>query len=122
MNKLAKYCGIPYDFRSYNCWHHVRKVRADYGIYTPEFDCEHQENENSTFDAAHSDSKGMQQLESPENMCAVLLAKSVNGRVVWHSGVYLDGCVSHCDRHAKQVRIEPLKALQKIYERVEFWR
>ena len=122
MNELAKYCGIAYDFQRYNCWHHVRRVRADHGLKTPEFDCVDQQFENEIFDSAHENSKGLLQIDSPENLCAVLMAKEVKGRLVWHSGVYLDGQVSHCDRNAKQVRIEPLKALEKIYERVEFWR
>ena len=122
MNELAKYCGIAYDFQRYNCWHHVRRVRSDYGLQTPEFDCQCMLLENEAFENAHYDSKGMEQISNPENLCAVLMARKVKDRLVWHSGIYLDGVVSHCDRCARQVRIEPLKALEKVYERVEFWR
>ena len=122
MNPLAKYTGLAYDFVTRNCWHHVRNVRADAGLDTPEFDCVDVGGISSTFEAGHSDSKGLAQAYEPRNFDAVLMASSKRGRLVWHSGVYCDGQVSHCDRWAKQVIMEPLSEIRRQYERVEFWR
>ena len=121
MNPLAAYTGKPYDFNLYNCWHHVKKVRLDAGIVTPDFDCLDIDLINKTFDDAHSDSKGLTQISEPVNYCAVLIARKHRNRLLWHSGVYLDGMVSHCDRSAKQVHFCTLKELQSKSERVEFW-
>lgn len=122
MNPLATYTGIAYDFIARNCWHHVRMVRADAGLHTPEFDCVSIEEICSTFEAGHADSKGMKQVTEPHDFDAVLMATEKRGRLIWHSGVYCDGMVSHCDRWAKQVIMEPLSSLRRKYERIEFWR
>lgn len=118
MNPLSAYTGIAYDFGAYNCWHHVMKVRADNGMDTPPFDCTSPKLVCATFEAAHCNSKGLQQISEPEPFCAVLVLR--DGR--WHSGVYLDDMVSHCDRNARQVRLDSLNSLQQVCERVEFWR
>ena len=118
MNRLSIYTGISYDFRSYNCWHHVIKVRSDNGLSTPEFDCVSPEFINDSFEFGHSDNKGMTQVSEPDNFCAVLIKSKGN----WHSGVYFNGMVSHCDIKAKQVRLDELKKIIKASERVEFWR
>ena len=116
MNSLAKYVGIAYEYRTYNCWHHVREVRADAGLKTPEFDCVSHDCEYGIFELGR-ETKAMWQLETPQNYCAVLM---LNGKE-WHSGVYCDGYVSHCDRNAKQVRLDSLAALTKRCDIVEFW-
>ena len=122
MNPLAKYTGLAYDFMRRNCWHHVRNVRADAGLETPEFDCVSMDGIGATFEAGHADSKGLVQVAEPHDFDAVLMATSKRGRLIWHSGVYCDGMVSHCDRWAKQVIMEPLPSLRRQYERIEFWR
>ena len=122
MNPLAKYTGLAYDFVTRNCWHHVRNVRADAGLDTPEFDCIDTGGISAAFEAGHADSKGLVQVVEPHDFDAVLMATSKRGRLIWHSGVYCDGMVSHCDRWAKQVIMEPLPALRRQYERIEFWR
>jgi hypothetical protein len=118
MNPLSEYTGIAYDFRNYNCWHHVIRVRADNGMLTPVFDCTSPELANETFEDAHRNTKGLEQSSEPDDLCAVLMLS--DGR--WHSGVYLDGDVSHCDRNARQVRLDSLESLQRVCERIEFWR
>ena len=122
MKSISSYTGIPYDFMTYNCWGHVRNVRSDAGLATPEFDCVSIEEISSTFESGHADSKGLTQVTEPHNFDAVLMATSKRGRLIWHSGVYCDGMVSHCDRWAKQVIMEPLSSLRRQYERIEFWR
>ena len=118
MNKLHVYTGKGYNFRHYNCWHHVRCVRNDVGLDTPEFDCVSLDLVDSTFEVAHEKSKGLQQVDQPADYCAVLM-KTKRG---WHSGIYYDGMVSHCDREARQVRLDTLESINKISLRVEFWR
>ena len=122
MNPLAKYTGLAYDFVTRNCWNHVRNVRADAGLETPEFDCVSVGGISAAFESGHADSKGLVQVAEPHDFDAVLMAKSKRGRLIWHSGVYCDGMVSHCDRWAKQVIMEPLPSLRRNYERIEFWR
>ena len=122
MNPLAKYTGLAYDFMRRNCWHYVRMARSDAGLATPEFDCVSMEGISATFEAGHEDSKGLEQVSEPHDFDAVLMATSKRGRLIWHSGVYCDGQVSHCDRWAKQVRLQSLSEIRSEYERVEFWR
>ena len=122
MSPLAKYTGLAYDFVTRNCWQHVRNVRADAGMDTPEFGCRDIDDITKAFDDGHSDSKGLVIAMQPQDFDAVLMATEKRGRLIWHAGVYHDGMVSHCDRWAKQVIMEPLSALLDRYERVEFWR
>jgi hypothetical protein len=122
MSPLAKYTGLAYDFMTYNCWDHVRNVLADVGIATPEFGCQDIDGINGAFEGGHADSRGLVMVMQPRDFDAVLMATEKRGRLIWHAGVYHDGMVSHCDRWARQVIMEPLSALRDRYERVEFWR
>lgn len=119
---INDYTGLPYDFRRRNCWHHVRNVRADAGLSTPEFDVISPRQIDDAFDAGHADTKGLIQQDTPQNFDAVLLAKCVGSRLVWHAGVYFNGLVSHCELAARQVKLEPLADLRQHYHKVEFWR
>lgn len=119
---ISSYTGRRYDFRNYNCWHHVRAVRADAGIKTPAFDVLTPVQINRAFDDGHSDSKGLVRVDSPENYDAVLMGVPHGSRVVWHAGVYFEGNVSHCDRHAKQVKLESLTDIKSKFSEIEFWR
>ena len=122
MSPLAKYTGLAYDFVTRNCWHHVRNVRADAGLFTPEFGCSDINESASAFELGHADSKGLSMVTQPRDFDAVLMATEKRGRLIWHAGVYHDGMVSHCDRWAKQVRLQSLSEIRSEYERVEFWR
>lgn len=119
---ITDYTGERYDFRNYNCWHHVRRVRGDAGLQTPAFDVTTPAAINAAFDAGHADPKGLQCVGAPQNFDAVLMAERHAGRLVWHAGVYFDGMVSHCDRAARQVKLETLSDLTTRYQRIEFWR
>ena len=122
MNLLCVYTGIPYRFNGYNCWDHVRRVRADFGLDTPRFDCVAPPKIEEAFDLFHTDPKGMTQLNDPVDLCAVMIATDRAGRTSWHSGVYMNGMVSHCDRYSKQVRLDTLRSIKETSSRVEFWR
>ena len=119
---INDYTGLPYDFQTRNCWDHVRNVRADAGIETPEFDCASPAGITDAFEHGREVRKGMIHIAEPRNFDAVLMATNRGGRLLWHSGVYVDGMVSHCDRYAKQVRLEPLAEIAKRFQRIEFWR
>lgn len=119
---IQDYTGRPYNFRTNNCWHHVCKVRGDAGLYTPEFSVASPHGINAAFDAGHNDPQGLTRQQTPENYDIVLLGFKHAGRIVWHSGVYFDGNVSHCERIAKQVKFEPLSDLKETYTEIEFWR
>lgn len=119
---ITDYTGLPYDFRRYNCWHHVRRVRGDVGLSTPTFDVTSPTTIASAFEAGHSDPKGLERATSPQNYDAVLLGTYHRGRVVWHAGVYYDGMVSHCELASRQVRLDRLDDLRDTYQEIEFWR
>lgn len=119
---ISSYTGLAYDFRRRNCWHHVRNVRNDVGIDTPEFNVLSPININDAFTDAHRYPKGLVQVELPSNYDAVLMGIRSAGRIVWHAGVYFDGMVSHCDRLSRQVRLDSLVDLKQQYSEIEFWR
>lgn len=116
------YTGAYYDFRRYNCWHHVRRVRNDAGIFTPEFSVASIHDIDAAFEAGRQNPKGLTRQQVPEDLDIVLLGFKHAGRIVWHSGVYHGGNVSHCERIAKQVKYEPLADLKAVYMEIEFWR
>jgi hypothetical protein len=68
------------------------------------------------------DAKGLTQVDSPQNLDAVLMARRQGNRLLWHAGVYFDGMVSHCDMAARQVMLEPFSDILQKHERVELWR
>lgn len=119
---INDYTGKPYSFRNYNCWHHVRAVRADAGISTPEFDVAHISEANGAFAAGHADSKGLTPVTSPSDFDAVLMGEHHGWRIVWHSGVYYRGYVSHCELASKMVKLESLADIRARYSEIEFWR
>lgn len=119
---ISSYTGKPYNFRTYHCWHHVRAVRADAGLFTPEFDVISPRAIDRAFDDGHAAPKGLQQVFTPQNFDAVLLGLRSGGRIVWHAGVYYDGLVSHCALYARQVKLDRLSDLIQTYHEVEFWR
>lgn len=119
---INDYTGLPYNFRRRNCWHHVRNVRRDAGLETPEFDVISPAQIQAAFDDGHAAPKGLEQVFEPQNFDAVLMGAKVAGRLVWHAGVYYEGFVSHCELAARQVRLEPLSDLKLKYPEIEFWR
>lgn len=120
--KITDYTGKLYNFRTYNCWHHVRAVREDAGIWTPTFDVINPTAAPDMFDAGHADSKGLVQVTEPRDYDAVLMGYKHAGRIIWHSGVYYQGYISHCERAAKQVKLESLSDIRKRYTEIELWR
>lgn len=119
---ITSYTGAPYDFRRYNCWHHTRKVRADAGLETPLFDVLSPAGINAAFDEGHRNTKGLVQACEPSDFDIVLMGYRHAGRVIWHAGVYFKGMVSHCERVAKQVKLESLSDIKNKYPTIEFWR
>lgn len=119
---INDYTGKPYSFRTYHCWTHVRTVRRDAGLDTPEFDVKSPAQITAAFVDGHIEPKGLCQVFIPENYDAVLMCTKIAGRMVWHAGVYYDGFVSHCELAARQVRLEPMADIKKRYNLTEFWR
>lgn len=119
---ISSYTGKPYSFRSYNCWHHVRNVRGDAGIQTPEFDVLSPRDIEKAFADGHAEPKGLVRSFLPRDFDVVLMGQRTGGRIVWHAGVYYDGFVSHCALYARQVRLDSLSDLRETYTEIEFWR
>lgn len=122
MMSIDEFTGIHYNFRTMNCWHFVRLVRSDAGLSTPEFDVASPRAIDDAFDAGHADTKGLEQAAYPQNYDVVLMGERRAGRVIWHAGVYYDGCVSHCHMSARQSRRETLDDIRRDYQEIEFWR
>ena len=119
---INDYTGTPYNFRTYHCWHHVRRVRAAAGLDTPFFDVISPTMIDAAFDAGHRDPSGLVRVDVPQNFDAVLMGCRVGSRIVWHAGVYFEGMVSHCELAARQVRLEALADIKDRYQEIEFWR
>lgn len=120
---ITSYTGLPYDFRKRNCWHHVINVRADAGFHTPRFDVVSSAAANEMFlSGQHHDSKGLTQVYEPQDFDAVLMGYHHGGRIIWHSGVYYKGYISHCERAAKMVKLEAIHDIRKRYTEIQFWR
>ena len=119
---INDYTGRRYDFRKYNCWHHVRQVRADSGIDTPRFDVASPSAAGTMFAEGQRDSRGLTPVAEPQDFDAVLMGVRHGGRVVWHSGVYYAGYVSHCELASRQVKLESLADIRARYQEIQFWR
>lgn len=119
---INDYTGRPYNFRTYNCWHHVRAVRADAGLNTPCFDVAVPSAADAMFIEGHRDSRGLVRACIPQDFDAVLMGVRHGKRIVWHSGVYYQGYVSHCELASKQVKLQSLADIRARYSEIEFWR
>lgn len=123
MVDITSYTGIPYNFRTFNCWHLVRKIRDDAGLLTPRFDVVSPAAANEMFlSGQNKDSKGLSRVEVPQDFDAVLMGCRHGGRIIWHSGVYYNGYISHCERAAKMVKLESMTDIRKRYPEIQFWR
>ena len=120
---MIEYNGIAYSFRNYNCYDHVVRVRKDNGIKTKLFK---PRNIDTAFSVISAEMQkldhGLTKADTPENYDIVFVSKTISGRKVHHCGIYFDGLVSHCDRTAKQVRMEQLADFSATYEAPTFWR
>lgn len=119
---INDYTGRCYDFRRYNCWHHVRAVRADAGIGTPAFDVASPSMADAMFAEGFRDSRGLVRVGDPQDFDAVLMGERHGRRIVWHSGIYYSGYVSHCERAARQVKLESLADIRARFQEIQFWR
>lgn len=119
---INDYTGRRYDFRRYNCWHHVRQVRDDAGIATPAFDVATPSGADAMFAEGLRDSRGLVRVYTPQDFDAVLMGERHGSRIVWHSGVYYGGCVSHCELAARQVKLEALADISARFQEIQFWR
>lgn len=117
------FIGKPYDFRDYNCYHHVAAVREYHGIATKMFQ---PKTKSKAFELITAQMKsagsGFSLVDSPEDFDMVMVEKKIGSRVVYHCGVYHDGNVSHCDNAFGSVRYESYSEFIKSYERATFWR
>lgn len=119
---INDYTGRPYNFRTYNCWHHVRAVRADAGLSTPRFDVATPSAAEAMFAEGHRNSRGLVRAGTPQDFDAVLMGARHGKRIIWHSGVYYQGYVSHCEMASKQAKLESLADIRARYSEIEFWR
>lgn len=119
---INDYTGLPYNFRERNCWHHVANVRADAGLETPRFDVATPSAAGAMFAEGHRDSKGLVRVDAPQDFDAVLMGLRHGARIIWHSGVYYQGYVSHCEMAARMVKLETLADIRARFQEIEFWR
>lgn len=119
---INDYTGKPYNFRTYHCWHHVRAVRADAGLETPAFDVAAPSGADAMFAEGQRNSRGLVRVYEPQDFDAVLMGEGHGSRILWHSGVYYGGYVSHCELAARQVKLEALTDIKNRYQEIQFWR
>jgi hypothetical protein len=74
------------------------------------------------FAEGQRDSRGLTPVAEPQDFDAVLMGVRHGGRVVWHSGVYYAGYVSHCELASRQVKLESLADIRARYQEIQFWR
>lgn len=123
MVDITSYTGTPYNFRTFNCWHLVRKIRADAGLDTPLFDVSSPAAANEMFlSGQNHDSKGLVQVDEPRDFDAVLMGVRHGKRIIWHSGVYYGGYVSHCELAARQVKLQSMADIRARFQEIQFWR
>lgn len=121
--EITDYNGMAYSFRSYNCWDHAVAVRKDFGIKTKLFAPSNLESAFAVITAEMQKlDHGLVSAETPQNFDVVIAGKMTSKRMVYHCGIYFNGMISHCDRYAKQVRMESLDDFKAGFEGVTFWR
>jgi hypothetical protein len=120
---MQRYVGKPYNFRRYNCYHHVSAVRKDFGIETKMFKARTLDDAFELITAQMSTiGNGFALVDKPQNFDVVFVEKKHKGRKVYHCGVYHDGYVSHCCNIFGSVRHQELSEFKKGYTGVTFWR
>lgn len=120
---IADYAGKPYNFRNYNCYHHVAKVRSDNNIKTKMFQPKTKAEAFQIITAQMQNlGSGFSRVHSPQNYDLVMVQKTINNKKRYHCGVYFDGGVSHCCNLFGSVRYETLKDFCAGYEETTFWR
>lgn len=111
--------GTPYNFREFNCWDYVAKIRKDNGIKTKLFKPKNLAN------AYHLITSQMQKLEHGLTLVTdkqdfdIVITKKGS---VYHCGLYYMGDVIHCSRNLKQVVKESFVNFVKPYESYTLWR
>ena len=120
---MNEYNGIYYSFRNYNCYDHAVKVRKDKGIKTRLFKPKNMDNAFKQITAEMQKlDNGLTKTDDPQNYDIVMAMRIYSKRKVYHCGIYFNGMVSHCDRQAKQVRMQTLSEFSESYKEVTFWR
>lgn len=115
--------GIPYSFKSYNCWDYVADIRAENGIKTKHYQ---PVNLGNAFEIITAEMQrlghGLTRVNKPDNFDVIIVHKNTNKRPIYHCGLYFDGMAIHCDRNAKQVVSESYNEFISKYDGVNLWR
>lgn len=120
---IESYTGKAYNFRRYNCWHHVVAVRADAGIKTKTFKPRTMANAFRIITAEMQRlDQGMLRVDSPEDYDVIIAIVPNTDPLEYHCGIYHKGMVSHACRCARQVMLEPFDKFMANYEGAVFWR
>lgn len=120
---MNQYIGLPYSFRSFNCWDFVVKVRHDLGLNCEVFRPKKLRQAFSLIDdAVVGDHAGLFRVDSPENYDIILVRKDFGEEHTYHCGIFYNGLVYHCDRSKGQVSFDKYKDFIKPYASVSFWR
>lgn len=111
--------GTPYNFRDFNCWDYVAKIREDNNIKTKLFKPKNLSNAYLLITAQ------MQKLDHGLTLVTVrqdfdiIITKSGG---TYHCGLCFGGDVVHCSRQLKQVVKESFTDFIKHYESYNLWR
>lgn len=110
---ISDFNGLAFNYKRYNCLHHVARVRRAAGLPMPYISTpEHRADVNELIGQCKQ-SPDFEQVETPQNFDIVIIAGPIG-----HVGVYVDGMVSHCSAASRCVVLDRVDEFKKL----EFYR
>ena len=110
---ISDFNGLAFNYKRYNCLHHVARVRRAAGLTMPHVSTpEHRSDVNSVIDGCKK-SRDFEQVKTPENFDIVVIVGPIG-----HIGIYVDGMVSHCSAASRCVVLDRVDEFKKL----EFYR
>jgi len=107
---ISEFNGLAFNYKRYNCLHHVARVRRAAGLSMPNISTpEHRADVNELIEKCKQ-SPDFQQVKTPENFDIVVIMGPIG-----HVGIYVDGMISHCSAASRCVvldRVDEFKNLE----------
>ena len=120
---IAKYIGIPYNWRRFNCWDYVVKVRKDNNIKTKMFKPRTIANAFQVITAEMQKlDHGLLRVDKPEDFDIVIAGLKKGERFEYHCGIFYGGDVSHCCSRFGSVINQSFNDFKNGYETISIWR
>ena len=119
MIQISDLIGLPYNNRTFNCWHLVCEVYKRLELSLPDF-TPTDDNFNRAFLRSLSGDTGFERIDKPEQYCVMILR---NPHYI-HCGIYLDGKVLHNEGHVDkgQVLISYMSDIRDSFKTIEYYK